>query len=67
MLCKKGALKYLVKLIVQLNASDLTECLETLTINEHLRKSLKILSIAVDFTENISNFGVALKLSENRI
>ena len=53
MLCKKGALKYLVKLIVQLNASDLTECLETLTINEHLRKSLKILSIVVDFTENI--------------
>ena len=115
--CKKGALKYLVKLIEKhvyrslfqkkfqaadvdlqlylkrasckgfllwyfsnsseqlfysivdtwIAASDLTECLETLTINEHLRKTLKILTIAVDFTENIWNFGVALKLSENRI
>ena len=34
-------------------SSDLTENLETLTISEDLRKILKILSIIVDFTENI--------------
>ena len=49
-----------------ISASDLIENLETLTISEDLRKSLKILTIIVDFTENIWNFGVAMKQSENR-
>ena len=48
-------------------ASDLNEYLETLTITEDQRKSLKTLAITVDFRENIWNFGVAMKLSENRI
>ena len=34
-------------------ASDLMENLETLTISEDLRKSLNILTVIVDFTENI--------------
>ena len=42
-------------------ASDLIENLETLTINEDLRKSLKILIIIVDFTEKILDFSVAMK------
>ena len=48
--------------------SDLIENLETLTISEHLRnKSLKILTIIVDFIENIWDFSVTMKQSENRI
>ena len=48
-------------------ASDLIENLETLTISEDLPKSLKISTIIVDFTENIWDFSVAMKQSENRI
>ena len=48
-------------------ASDLIENLETLTISEHLRKSLNILTIIVDFTEIIWDFSVTMKQSENRI
>ena len=48
-------------------ASDLIENLETLTISEHLRKSLNILTIIVDFTENIWDFSVTMKQSESRI
>ena len=48
-------------------ASDLIENLETLTISEDLRKSLKILTNIVDFTGNIWHFSVAMKQSENRI
>ena len=39
-------------------ASDLIENLETLTISEDLHKSLNILTIIVDFTENIWDFNV---------
>ena len=48
-------------------ASDLIENLETLTISEDLRKSLNILTIIVDFTENIWDFSVTMKQSESRI
>ena len=48
-------------------ASDLIENLETLTISEDLRKSLNILTIIVDFTENIWDFSLTMKQSENRI
>ena len=48
-------------------ASDLIENLETLTISEHLRKSLKILTIIADFTKNIWDFRVTMKQSESRI
>ena len=41
--------------------SSLIDYLETLTINYDLRKCPKILTIIVDFTENIWNFGVAMK------
>ena len=47
--------------------SDLIENLETLTISEDLRKSLNILTIIVDFTENIWDFSVTMKQSESRI
>ena len=50
-----------------IDASDLIENLETLTISEDLRKSLKILTNIVDFTGNIWHFSVAMKQSENRI
>ena len=42
-------------------ASDLIEYMETLTVNEDLRKCLTILTIIIDFTENIWDFGVAMK------
>ena len=48
-------------------ASDLIEYLETLTINEDLRRCLQILTIIIDFTENIWDIGVAMKQSENCI
>ena len=48
-------------------ASDLIENLETWTISEDLRQSLKILTIIADFTENIWDFSVAMKQSENCI
>ena len=48
-------------------ASNLIENLETLTVSEDLRKKLKILTIIVDFTENIWDLSVAMKRSENRI
>ena len=48
-------------------ASDLIENLETLTISEDLRKSLKILTIIADFTEIIWHVSVAMKQSEDRI
>ena len=48
-------------------ASDLIENWETLTISEDLRKSLNILTIIVDFTENIWDFNVTMKQSESRI
>ena len=48
-------------------ASDLIENLETLTISEDLHKSLNILTIIVDFTENIWDFSVTMKQSESRI
>ena len=41
--------------------------METLAISEDLSKSLKILTIIVAFTENIWDFSVAMKQSENRI
>ena len=50
-----------------MDASDLIEYLETLTIHEDLGKCLKILTIIIDFTENIWDFRVAMKQSENRI
>ena len=48
-------------------ASDLIEYMETLTVNEDLRKCLTVLTIIIDFTENIWDFGVAMKQSENCI
>ena len=48
-------------------ASDLIENLETLIMSEDLRKNLKIVTIIIDFTENIWDFSVAMKQSENRI
>ena len=48
-------------------ASGLIEYLETSTINEDLCKCFKILIIIIDFTENIWDFGVAMKQSENCI
>ena len=48
-------------------AFDLIEYLETLRINEDLRIWQKILTSIIDFTENIWDFGVAMKHSENRI
>ena len=42
-------------------ASDLIEYMETLTVNEDLRKCLTVLTIIIDFTENIWDFGVAMK------
>ena len=38
--------------------SDLVEYLETLTIIQALHKCLRILTIIVDFMENIWNFGL---------
>ena len=48
-------------------ASALIQNLETFAISEDLRKSLKILAIIVDFTENIWDFSAVIKQSENRI
>ena len=42
-------------------ASDLIEYMETLTVNEDLRKCLTVLTIIIDFTENIWDIGVAMK------
>ena len=50
-----------------ITASDLIENLETLAISEDLRKSLNILTIIVDFTENIWDFSLTMKQSENHI
>ena len=50
-----------------ITASDLIENLETLTISEDLRKSLNILTIIVDFTENTWDFSVTMKQSEGHI
>ena len=50
-----------------ITASDLIENLKNLIISEDLRKTLKILTIIVDFGENIWDFSVAMKQSENRI
>ena len=47
--------------------SDLIQYLETMTISYDLRKYLKILTIIIYFKENIWKFGVAMKLSENRM
>ena len=38
-----------------------------MTINYDLRKYLKILTIIIDFIENIWKFAAAMKLSGNRI
>ena len=48
-----------------ITASDLIENLKNLIISEDLRKTLKILTIIVDFGENI--WDEAMKQSENRI
>ena len=50
-----------------ITTSDLIQYLDTLAMNYDLRKYLKVLTIIIDFTENIWKFGVAMKLSENRI
>ena len=41
--------------------------LESFTINYDLAKCLRTLTILIDFAENISNSGVAVKQSENPI
>ena len=48
-------------------ASDLIEYLEIRIIIYDLLKCLKILTIIVDFIENIWHFCLAMKQSENRI
>ena len=47
--------------------SDLIQYLESLIINYDSRKYLKILTIIIYLIEHIWTFGVAMKLSENRI
>ena len=41
--------------------------MESFTINYDLAKCLRTLNILIDFAENISNSGVAVKQSENPI
>ena len=52
---------------LRITASDLIEYLETLTINYDLLKCLKILTIVVDFLENIWNLRETIEQSESRI
>ena len=47
--------------------SELIQHLQTMTIKYDLRKYLKILTIIIDFIENIWKFGAAMKLFGNRI
>ena len=63
----KNVLEHLFIAQLQITTSDLIQYLDTLTMNYDLRKYLKVLTIIIDFTENIWKFSVAMKLSENRI